>query len=104
MPKSSSAAAAAATTNAVSSRTTYVIAGIPVHVYAERHLTRQGGPPVAVMFFLHGRTGTAKGIEWVVEDTLRQVAQKRRECGLGMELVVVTFVRSFLFACVGCRD
>ncbi|GJE97406.1 alpha/beta hydrolase [Phanerochaete sordida] len=68
-----------------------VIAGLPVHIYSERHLTEHKGP-VAVMFFLHGRTGTAKGIEWIVEDMLKQVGQKRR-CNdkSALDLIVVTF-------------
>ena len=74
------------------SKTTMVIAGLPVHVYSERHLTEHHGP-VAVLFFLHGRTGSAKSIEWIVEDTLKQVGQKRRCHGkTALDLVVVTFV------------
>ena len=69
-----------------------VIAGLPVHIYSERHLTEHKGP-VAVMFFLHGRTGTAKSIEWIVEDMLKQVGQKRRCHDKGaLDLIVVTFV------------
>ena len=74
------------------SKQTIVIAGLPVHVYSERHLTEHNGP-VAVMFFLHGRNGDAKGIEWIVEDTMKQVAQKRRCHNKdALELVMVTFV------------
>lgn len=74
------------------SKQTFVIAGLPVHVYSERHLTEHHGP-VAVLFFLHGRTGTAKGIEWIVEDALKQVARKRKDTKHAVELMVVTFVR-----------
>jgi hypothetical protein len=81
------------------SKKTFVIAGLPVHVYSARHLTEHNGP-VAVMFFLHGRTGTAKGIEWIVEDTLKHVAQKRRRDNSAMDLVVVTFVNLIALSCL----
>jgi hypothetical protein len=81
------------------SKKTFVIAGLPVHVYSERHLTEHNGP-VVVMFFLHGRTGTAKGIEWIVEDTLKHVAQKRRRDNSAMDLVVVTFVNLIALSCL----
>lgn len=73
------------------SKNTLVIAGLPVHVYTERHLSAHT-EPVAVMFFLHGRTGSAKSIEWIAEDAIRQAGMKRK-CGkAAMELIVVTFV------------
>ena len=71
---------------------TLVVAGLPVHVYAEQHAGAPPTGPVAVLFFLHGRTGSAKAIEWVAEDALRQVAQKRRGSERATELIVVTFV------------
>ncbi len=76
------------------SKQSFVIAGLPVHVYSERHWTESTGP-VAVLFFLHGRTGTAKGIEWIVEDTLKRVGERRKEDNHSLDLVVVTFVSSF---------
>ena len=68
-----------------------VIAGLPIHVYSARAWTEKSGP-VAVMFILHGRTGTAKGIEWIAEDTLKHVASEKKKGSSAMDLIIVTFV------------
>ena len=82
---------------------TFVIAGLPVSVYSDRSRTDKSGP-VAVMFFLHGRTGTAKSIEWIAEDTVKQVAQKRKKHdGNALDLFVVTFVSHTFASCLGMR-
>ncbi|KIP06436.1 hypothetical protein PHLGIDRAFT_106996 [Phlebiopsis gigantea 11061_1 CR5-6] len=73
------------------SKKTLVVAGLPVHIYAERHHGAAPTGPVAVLFFLHGRTGSAKAIEWIVEDALKQVAQKRQGSERATELIIVTF-------------
>lgn len=70
---------------------TLVVAGLPVTVYSERAWTEKSGP-VAVMFFLHGRNGSAKAIEWIAEDAVKQVAQKRKNDSNSLDLLVVTFV------------
>ena len=73
------------------SKKSFVIAGLPVHVYSERAWTEKSGP-VAVMFFLHGRNGTAKSVEWIVEDMLKRVAEQKKTNKAALDLVVVTFV------------
>ena len=60
------------------SKKTIVIAGLPVHIYSARQWTERTGP-AAVLFFLHGRTGTAKGIEWIAEDTLKHVEEQKKK-------------------------
>ena len=78
-----------------------VIAGLPVTVYSERSWSDKSGP-VAVMFFLHGRTGSAKSIEWIAEDTVKQVAQKKKKHdGKALDLLVITFVSPLATAHVG---
>ena len=68
-----------------------VVAGLPVTVYSEKPLTARSGP-VAVMFFLHGRTGSAKAIEWIAEDTVKEIAKRQTENVGALDLLVVTFV------------
>ena len=68
-----------------------VVAGLPVTVYSERASTEKTGP-VAVLFFLHGRTGSAKSIEWVAQDAIKHIEQKKKHGKEALDLVVVTFV------------
>ncbi|KAI0339582.1 alpha/beta-hydrolase [Trametopsis cervina] len=72
------------------SKKSMVIAGLPITVYSERSWSGKSGP-VAVLFFLHGRTGSAKSIEWVAEDTVKEVSQKRKHEKGAMDLIIVTF-------------
>ncbi|KAJ3553520.1 hypothetical protein NM688_g3567 [Phlebia brevispora] len=72
------------------SKQDFVIAGLPVHVFSERQWTERSGP-VAILFFMHGRTGTAKGIQWVAEDALKRVAEHRKKNKSATDLIVVTF-------------
>ena len=73
------------------SKKQFVIAGLPVNIFSERQWTEKSGP-VAVMFFLHGRTGTAKGIQWIAEDVVKQVAEHKKGDKNALDLIVVTFV------------
>ncbi len=68
-----------------------VVAGLPVNIFTERRWTERSGP-VAILFFLHGRNGTAKSIQWVAEATLKHVAELRKKDKSATELVIVTFV------------
>lgn len=77
-----------------------VVAGLPVTVYSSKSGAEKTDP-VAVMFFLHGRTGTAKSIAWVAEDALKQVeSKKRKHEKSSLDLIIVTFVSLlFYFRC-----
>jgi len=72
----------------LTSKKTLVVAGLTANVYSNAPLTERGRP-LAVLFLLHGRLGSADAIQRVVEGVLRyaqaQGAAKR-------ELIVVTFV------------
>lgn len=70
---------------------TFVIAGLPVNIFTERSWTERSGD-VAILFFLHGRNGTAKSIQWVTEATLKHVAAERKKDKSATELIIVTFV------------
>lgn len=76
------------------SKQTFIIAGLPVHVYSGKTITERSGP-VAILFFLHGRTGTAKSIEWAAEDAIKAVEVKRKKDKSALDLVVVTIVSGF---------
>lgn len=73
------------------SKATLVVAGLPVTVYSEQPYLDVSGP-VAILFFLHGRNGSAKAIEWIAQDTIKQVAEKRKGDADATDLLVVTFV------------
>ncbi|KAI0683781.1 Alpha/Beta hydrolase protein [Cytidiella melzeri] len=72
------------------SKKSLVVAGLPVTVYSGRAWSERSGP-VAVMFFLHGRNGSAKSIGWIAEDTLKQVEHKRKHEKDTLDLIIVTF-------------
>ncbi|KAI0769162.1 Alpha/Beta hydrolase protein [Irpex lacteus] len=67
-----------------------VVAGLPVTVYSERASAEKKGP-VAILFFLHGRNGSAKSIEWVAEDTIKHIEHKRKHDKEALDLIIVTF-------------
>lgn len=84
------------------SKKTIVIAGLPVHIHSDRAWTDHTGP-VAVLFFLHGRNGTAKGIQWIAEDALKRVAEQKKKDKSAIDLIVVTFVSRMTPLCnVSC--
>ncbi len=68
-----------------------VVAGLPVTVYSERASAEKKGP-VAILFFLHGRNGSAKSIEWVAEDTIKHIEHKRKHDKAALDMIIVTFV------------
>ena len=72
---------------------TEVIAGLPITAYSLGPLSDVSGK-IAVLFFLHGRAGSAKDVEWGVEDALKRIAEKKSEGKQAIELVVVSFVRT----------
>ena len=71
------------------------IAGLPITAYSLDDLSGVSGK-VAVLFFLHGRRGSAAEIEPDVEDALKRIARKRAEAKQAVNLVVVTFVCDLL--------
>ncbi|CDO69097.1 hypothetical protein BN946_scf184992.g46 [Trametes cinnabarina] len=74
-------------------RQTFVVGGITVNVYAQPKATRPDAP-VAVMFLLHGRNGSALKMEEFVYGIFDEVHARRRK-GQGGEgardLYIVTF-------------
>ena len=73
-------------------RKTLVVAGLTVNVSSYAPLSERG-QPLAVLFLLHGRLGSAESVSPVVEDVLRYAQ------GQGVasrELVIVTFVSAIL--------
>ncbi|KAH9930068.1 Alpha/Beta hydrolase protein [Fomitopsis serialis] len=72
------------------SKETIVIGGITVNVYSLPGATEPSAP-VAVLFFLHGRTGKAGDCEWVAHSTLEWTDELRMSAGVqGQDLLVVT--------------
>ncbi|KZT73578.1 alpha/beta-hydrolase [Daedalea quercina L-15889] len=72
------------------SKQTVVIGGIAVNVYSLPGATEPSAP-VAVLFFLHGRTGKAGDCEWVAHSTLEWTDELRKSAGVqGQDLLVVT--------------
>jgi hypothetical protein len=72
-----------------------VVAGLPINLYAAtKHSWTDGHGPVAVMFFLHGRNGSAKSeaIESIVKYTIKQVEENRENDKSALDLIIVTFV------------
>lgn len=74
------------------SKQTLNIGGIAVHVYSTPSAT-DASAPVSVLFFLHGRTGSAQDSEWVAESTLEWIDEQRKASGKSAEdLLIVTLV------------
>ncbi|KAF9818795.1 hypothetical protein IEO21_02575 [Rhodonia placenta] len=72
------------------SKQTLNIGGIAVHVYSTPSAT-DASAPVSVLFFLHGRTGSAQDSEWVAESTLEWIDEQRKASGKSAEdLLIVT--------------
>ncbi|OSD07726.1 hypothetical protein PYCCODRAFT_1429950 [Trametes coccinea BRFM310] len=75
-------------------RQTFVVGGIAVNVYAQPQpkATRAAADaPVAVMFLLHGRNGSALKMEEFVWGIFEEVHALRRKDGEARELYIVTF-------------
>ncbi|OSX59075.1 hypothetical protein POSPLADRAFT_1151946 [Postia placenta MAD-698-R-SB12] len=73
------------------SKQTLNVGGIAVHVYSTPSAT-DASAPVSVLFFLHGRTGSAQDSEWVAESTLGWIDEQRKASGKSAEdLLIVTF-------------
>ncbi|KAI0077269.1 hypothetical protein K474DRAFT_1707442 [Panus rudis PR-1116 ss-1] len=65
-----------------------VLGGIPVTVYSNSQHTSR---PVAVLFLLHGRYGSANAVEWVAESLLNGIRNREAERHAEHELLIVTF-------------
>ena len=71
---------------------TFVIAGITVNVYSRPHATKLGAP-VAVMFLLHGRNGSALRMNEFVNDIFDEVnAHHEKHDGEAQDLYIAIFV------------
>ena len=70
------------------SRRTVAVAGLPVHVFSQTAYADISGK-VVVLFFLHGRGGSAHKIEEKAESIVKYVAEKGHS---EINLLVVTFV------------
>ncbi|KZT02542.1 alpha/beta-hydrolase [Laetiporus sulphureus 93-53] len=69
---------------------TIAVGGITVHVYSQPNATN-AAVPVAVLFFLHGRTGSAQECEWVAQSTLKWTEEQRKSTGKqAQDLLIVT--------------
>lgn len=66
------------------SKQTLNVGGIAVHVYSTPSAT-DASAPVSVLFFLHGRTGSAQDSEWVAESTLGWIDEQRKASGKSAE-------------------
>lgn len=73
----------------------FVIAGITVNVYSLSQQAKSGDKPVAVMFLLHGRTGSAQKMEEYVIKIFQELQLYRNgeRGGEGLDLYIATFVR-----------
>ncbi|KAI0926415.1 hypothetical protein AcV5_008882 [Taiwanofungus camphoratus] len=72
------------------SKQSIAVGGINVNVYSQPNATDLI-TPVTVLFFLHGRFGSAADIEWVAESTLQWTAEQRKESEQqAQDLLVVT--------------
>jgi len=70
---------------------TLTVAGLNLDVYSESDATHSTSE-VVVLFLLHGRTQSAKHVQWVAESLLDQVAEKRKGSSRSVPgLVVVAF-------------
>jgi len=69
---------------------TIVIGGISINVYSQG--SAETATPVSVLFFLHGRNGSAQDCEWVAGSTLQWIDDRQRKsAGVQREdLLVVT--------------
>ncbi|KAI0353314.1 hypothetical protein OH77DRAFT_1438063 [Trametes cingulata] len=73
-------------------RQTFVIAGITVNVYSQPKATKPG-TPVAIMFLLHGRNGSALKMGEFVTGIFDEVhAHRRKYDGEAQDLYIATFV------------
>ena len=73
---------------------TVVVAGLPVHVFTRTPLEETSGD-VAVLFFLHGRTGKATDMDSIVYGVFKRIAGAQSAgSAKSKELVVVTIVRT----------
>ncbi|EJF57019.1 hypothetical protein DICSQDRAFT_140743 [Dichomitus squalens LYAD-421 SS1] len=68
---------------------TVVVAGLPVNVFSDRGATKPE-TPVAVMFLLHGRTGSAKRMETYVNDFFEEIRARRSAHKGSQDLIIVT--------------
>lgn len=68
-----------------------VVAGLNVHVYSDAEAIVSSAP-VVVLFFLHGRFGSAKELEPEVESLIQLTHREPKRVGQ-RDLLVVTFVR-----------
>ena len=69
------------------------IGGVAANVYSLPGAT-ETSTPVAVLFFLHGRTQRATDYEWVAYSTLDRTNELRGKAGKqGQDLIVVLLVR-----------
>lgn len=80
------------TVMAAISKQTFNIGGIAVNVFTLPGATAASAP-VAVLFFLHGRTGKAENVASTAELTLQWTDEHRKAAGAqGHDLIVVTLV------------
>jgi hypothetical protein len=70
------------------------IGGLPVHVYSKAG--SDGKQPVVGFFLLHGRHGSAEGVDHIARLVVEQALSESRQ---GRDLVVVTFVSFALPYC-----
>ena len=83
---------------------TVVVGGLPVHVFSNGALEDVSGS-VAVLFFLHGRMGSAAQVTPVVEGLFRKLGEIETAAqGAKKQLVVATIVSPVLvYLCpAGC--
>ncbi|KAI0327730.1 hypothetical protein GY45DRAFT_1092976 [Cubamyces sp. BRFM 1775] len=72
-------------------RQTFVIAGITVNVYSQPKATKPGAP-VAVMFLLHGRNGSALKMGEFVNGIFDEIhAHRKKHGGEAQDLYIATF-------------
>ncbi|PCH42540.1 alpha/beta-hydrolase [Wolfiporia cocos MD-104 SS10] len=68
---------------------TIVIGGIAAHVYSQPNAT-DAQKPVAVLFLLHGRMGSAQDCDGVANATLQWIADQRKKGGSAQDLLIIT--------------
>ncbi|OBZ72625.1 hypothetical protein A0H81_07452 [Grifola frondosa] len=76
----------------MTSKQNLIVGGIQVNVYSDTVAT-PANTPIAVLFLLHGRTGSAEQIDWVARSTLEEIRKLRDEskAQTAQDLYVVTF-------------
>lgn len=83
----------------ICSKQKYPVGGLDVQVYSDPSAEISSSCPLAVIFLLHGRTGSAADVEPVAHYLIEQTRDRRlkSEGDKQLDLLVVTFVRYPIF-------